>query len=161
MPRASKQQARYAVGRCLMLWSSNDVTQQGSRPKTKLSGKQREVLSHVMEAGLPLLAISVIASCVLSAWLYGGPGIRSRRLVVAAAILGGLALCWCVLFGVGILHPAGAAAAGAGFVLSISALVVPWLWRRLPSLLSGTGSAAQQSAPADVLVAASRRQGRG
>ncbi|WP_220417769.1 hypothetical protein, partial [Klebsiella pneumoniae] len=37
MPRASKQQARYAVGRCLMLWSSNDVTQQGSRPKTKLA----------------------------------------------------------------------------------------------------------------------------
>ena len=36
IPRASKQQARYAVGRCLMLWSSNDVTQQGSRPKTKL-----------------------------------------------------------------------------------------------------------------------------
>ncbi|MFM5027385.1 hypothetical protein ACEUBM_20470, partial [Aeromonas caviae] len=36
MPRASKQQARYAVGRCLMLWSSNDVTQQDSRPKTKL-----------------------------------------------------------------------------------------------------------------------------
>ena len=36
MPRASKQQARYAAGRCLMLWSSNDVTQQGSRPKTKL-----------------------------------------------------------------------------------------------------------------------------
>ena len=36
MPRASKQQARYAVGRCVMLWSSNDVTQLGSRPKTKL-----------------------------------------------------------------------------------------------------------------------------
>ena len=36
MPRAFKQQARYAVGRCLMLWSSNDVMQQGSRPKTKL-----------------------------------------------------------------------------------------------------------------------------
>ena len=36
MPRASKQQARYAVGRCLMLWSSNDVTQQGSRPKNKV-----------------------------------------------------------------------------------------------------------------------------
>lgn len=40
MPRASKQQARYAVGRCLMLWSSNDVTQQGSRPKTKLTRNQ-------------------------------------------------------------------------------------------------------------------------
>ncbi|AUX54624.1 hypothetical protein BU813_29965 (plasmid) [Klebsiella pneumoniae subsp. pneumoniae] len=40
MPRASKQQARYAVGRCLMLWSSNDVTQQGSRPKTKLTRDQ-------------------------------------------------------------------------------------------------------------------------
>lgn len=40
MPRASKQQARYAVGRCLMLWSSNDVTQQGSRPKTKLTSEE-------------------------------------------------------------------------------------------------------------------------
>ena len=37
IPRASKRQARYAVGRCVMLWSSNDVTQQGSRPKTKLA----------------------------------------------------------------------------------------------------------------------------
>ncbi|HHQ6188440.1 TPA: hypothetical protein ACSRYW_005242, partial [Enterobacter hormaechei subsp. steigerwaltii] len=42
MPRASKQQARYAVGRCLMLWSSNDVTQQGSRPKTKLEKEKYE-----------------------------------------------------------------------------------------------------------------------
>ncbi|MGQ9940762.1 hypothetical protein, partial [Pseudomonas monteilii] len=42
MPRASKQQARYAVGRCLMLWSSNDVTQQGSRPKTKLEKGEYE-----------------------------------------------------------------------------------------------------------------------
>src|SRR5574343_1581279 len=41
MPRASKQQARYAVGRCLRLWSSNDVTQQGSRPKTKLDGRTK------------------------------------------------------------------------------------------------------------------------
>ncbi|EMZ2398009.1 TPA: hypothetical protein ACKRXH_003837 [Proteus mirabilis] len=47
MPRASKQQARYAVGRCLMLWSSNDVTQQGSRPKTKLTrGRNREVITN-------------------------------------------------------------------------------------------------------------------
>ncbi|EPL9290723.1 hypothetical protein N1H79_006477, partial [Pseudomonas aeruginosa] len=45
MPRASKQQARYAVGRCLMLWSSNDVTQQGSRPKTKLEkGKYEKII---------------------------------------------------------------------------------------------------------------------
>ena len=37
MPRASKQQARYAVGRCLMLWSSNDVTQSRAVAlKTKL-----------------------------------------------------------------------------------------------------------------------------
>ncbi|MFH3953451.1 hypothetical protein [Acinetobacter nosocomialis] len=47
MPRASKQQARYAVGRCLMLWSSNDVTQQGSRPKTKLGSTERPF--HVRE----------------------------------------------------------------------------------------------------------------
>ncbi|WP_222236261.1 hypothetical protein, partial [Pseudomonas aeruginosa] len=38
--------ARYAVGRCLMLWSSNDVTQQGSRPKTKLEAKAKLVVRH-------------------------------------------------------------------------------------------------------------------
>ncbi|WP_235871227.1 hypothetical protein, partial [Pseudomonas aeruginosa] len=46
MPRASKQQARYAVGRCLMLWSSNDVTQQGSRPKTKLDARFGVAYAH-------------------------------------------------------------------------------------------------------------------
>lgn len=43
----SKQQARYAVGRCLMLWSSNDVTQQGSRPKTKLNIMREAVIAEV------------------------------------------------------------------------------------------------------------------
>ena len=47
MPRASKQQARYAVGRCLMLWSSNDVTQQGSRPKTKLNIMREAMIAEV------------------------------------------------------------------------------------------------------------------
>src|SRR5699024_12774156 len=47
MPRASKQQARYAVGRCLMLWSSNDVTQQGSRPKAKLNIMREAVIAEV------------------------------------------------------------------------------------------------------------------
>ncbi|WP_208620193.1 hypothetical protein [Brucella grignonensis] len=57
MPRASKQQARYAVGRCLMLWSSNDVTQQGSRPKTKLAGFR--VLTVLVRCIVPaLLAFS-------------------------------------------------------------------------------------------------------
>ncbi|EOG1043164.1 hypothetical protein ACK249_006950 [Pseudomonas aeruginosa] len=53
MPRASKQQARYAVGRCLMLWSSNDVTQQGSRPKTKLCAfsKTHQVHQNFFLAG--------------------------------------------------------------------------------------------------------------
>ncbi|WP_444978905.1 hypothetical protein, partial [Aeromonas caviae] len=46
MPRASKQQARYAVGRCLMLWSSNDVTQQGSRPKTKLGITKYSIVTN-------------------------------------------------------------------------------------------------------------------
>ncbi|EPL0756835.1 hypothetical protein ACVT5G_006964, partial [Pseudomonas aeruginosa] len=50
MPRASKQQARYAVGRCLMLWSSNDVTQQGSRPKTKLERNKNENIVSFMLA---------------------------------------------------------------------------------------------------------------
>ncbi len=41
-----KQQARYAVGRCLMLWSSNDVTQQGSRPKTKLGITKYSIVTN-------------------------------------------------------------------------------------------------------------------
>ena len=64
MPRASKQQARYAVGRCLMLWSSNDVTQQGSRPKTKL------VPSHSASCRPPLTP----ALCLSPRFLLGGFG---------------------------------------------------------------------------------------
>nr|QTX14153.1 Aminoglycoside 3''-nucleotidyltransferase [Klebsiella pneumoniae] len=52
MPRASKQQARYAVGRCLMLWSSNDVTQQGSRPKNKVSHMNSESVRIYLVAAM-------------------------------------------------------------------------------------------------------------
>ena len=72
MPRASKQQARYAVGRCLMLWSSNDVTQQGSRPKTKLGRMDttqvtliHQILAAADERNLPL-------------WIGGGWAIDAR-----------------------------------------------------------------------------------
>ncbi|WP_219588749.1 hypothetical protein, partial [Enterobacter hormaechei] len=53
---ASKQQARYAVGRCLMLWSSNDVTQQGSRPKTKLGFK---TLTSVVKLKLDIFHLMI------------------------------------------------------------------------------------------------------
>ena len=73
MPRASKQQARYAVGRCLMLWSSNDVTQQGSRPKTKL-----DIMSNAVPAEISVQlsqALNVIehhlGSTLLAVHLYG------------------------------------------------------------------------------------------
>lgn len=73
MPRASKQQARYAVGRCLMLWSSNDVTQQGSRPKTKL-----DIMSEKVPAEISVQlsqALNVIGrhleSTLLAVYLYG------------------------------------------------------------------------------------------
>jgi hypothetical protein len=62
MPRASKQQARYAVGRCLMLWSSNDVTQQGSRPKTKLSLYGSVLIwvkSYLRESGRKLQLVGI------------------------------------------------------------------------------------------------------
>ncbi len=72
MPRASKQQARYAVGRCLMLWSSNDVTQQGSRPKTRLGRMDttqvtliHKILAAADERNLPL-------------WIGGGWAIDAR-----------------------------------------------------------------------------------
>lgn len=73
MPRASKQQARYAVGRCLMLWSSNDVTQQGSRPKTKL-----DIMSEKVPAEISVQlsqALNIIGrhleSTLLAVYLYG------------------------------------------------------------------------------------------
>ena len=53
-----KQQARYAVGRCLMLWSSNDVTQQGSRPKTKLCSQIPTIKGlKMVKIGFPSLMI--------------------------------------------------------------------------------------------------------
>ncbi|PJW23728.1 hypothetical protein CWM40_23160 [Escherichia coli] len=48
MARAFQQQARYAVGRCFVLWSSNEVTEQGRCPKKKLGrmGKTPGTLIH-------------------------------------------------------------------------------------------------------------------
>lgn len=73
MPRASKQQARYAVGRCLMLWSSNDVTQQGSRPKTKLDIMSNAVPAEIsVQLSLALNAIERhLESTLLAVHLYG------------------------------------------------------------------------------------------
>jgi len=114
-----------------------------------------------MEAGLPLLVISFLAGCVLLAWQFGGQGLRTRRAVIAGFVVAGLAVCWALLLSFGIFHPAGKSAAAVGFMLAISALFVPWLWRQLPRSISGVSNAAQPSLPADVPAAASRRQGRG
>lgn len=42
MPRAFRRQAHYDGGRCSMLRSSTDVTQQGSRPKIKLGSIHKQ-----------------------------------------------------------------------------------------------------------------------
>ncbi|WP_261393179.1 hypothetical protein, partial [Pseudomonas aeruginosa] len=88
---ASKQQARYAVGRCLMLWSSNDVTQQGSRPKTKLAPlktrfiHQAHVYSNGIQflkrcsaLGLPFLRASPAWAAQVSS-IFGLQPLRSKR----------------------------------------------------------------------------------
>ena len=72
MPRASKQQARYAVGRCVMLWSSNDVTQLGSRPKTKLGllmtrrNFRRCLMEPIIEHRLAADLLSIAANSLLA-----------------------------------------------------------------------------------------------
>ncbi|EJK12572.1 aminoglycoside resistance protein, partial [Klebsiella pneumoniae subsp. pneumoniae KPNIH20] len=73
MPRASKQQARYAVGRCLMLWSSNDVTQQGSRPKTKLDIMRVAVTIEISNQLSEVLSVIErhLESTLLAVHLYG------------------------------------------------------------------------------------------
>ena len=73
MPRASKQQARYAVGRCLMLWSSNDVTQQGSRPKTKLDIMREAVTIEISNQLSEVLSVIErhLESTLLAVHLYG------------------------------------------------------------------------------------------
>ena len=79
MPRASKQQARYAVGRCLMLWSSNDVTQQGSRPKTKLcrTHPYGVLMLKVISSLLVYMTASVMA--VASPLAHSGSRVVSIR----------------------------------------------------------------------------------
>ena len=73
-----KQQARYAVGRCLMLWSSNDVTQQGSRPKTKLCRTHPMVLMlKVISSLLVYMTASVMA--VASPLAHSGSRVVSIR----------------------------------------------------------------------------------
>ena len=77
--RASKQQARYAVGRCLMLWSSNDVTQQGSRPKTKLcrTHPYGVLMLKVISSLLVYMTASVMA--VASPLAHSGSRVVSIR----------------------------------------------------------------------------------
>ncbi len=52
MPRSVSNSARYAVGRCLMLWSNNDVTQQGSRPKNKVNHMNSESVRIYLVAAM-------------------------------------------------------------------------------------------------------------
>ena len=74
-----KQQARYAVGRCLMLWSSNDVTQQGSRPKTKLcrTHPYGVLMLKVISSLLVYMTASVMA--VASPLAHSGSRVVSIR----------------------------------------------------------------------------------
>jgi len=72
MPCASRQQALYDAGRCSMLRSSADVTQQGSRPKTKFgvtsspcSCAWRSSAPCASACGLPAPLLSVVADSTL------------------------------------------------------------------------------------------------
>ena len=47
---SSNRQARYVLDRCLMLWSSNDVTHEGSRPKTRLGLPRKSIMNIATKA---------------------------------------------------------------------------------------------------------------
>lgn len=76
MPRTSKQQARYAVGQCLMLWSSNDATQQCSRPKTKLGLKPTPMSINAIDLATLITAIAGLATALVALW-----NVRELRLM--------------------------------------------------------------------------------
>ena len=98
MPRASKQQARYAVGRCLMLWSSNDVTQQGSRPKTKLcrTHPYGVLMLKVISSLLVYMTASVMA--VASPLAHLGAGVVVRQSTKFRSERSDLPDCrWCLV----------------------------------------------------------------
>ena len=85
-----------------------------------------------MNAGLPLLVLSILAGIVVVTWTLKGPGAAGRRRLVAALWAGALLACWGTSAAAG-AGGDGSVATAAAFVVALAGLFVPQLQR----LLSG------------------------
>lgn len=83
-----------------------------------------------MSAGLPLLAVSVLAALILAAWLWGGSGNLRSRAKIAGFTLLLLSTSWLALLLFGVFHPVGSWAMGVGFAVSVAALFIPSVHNR-------------------------------
>jgi hypothetical protein len=84
-----------------------------------------------MSAGLPLIIISILAIVILAAWVHGGVGNRSKRVLLSSLVVLLLTSSWAVLLLFGIFHPVGSWGMAFGFIISIAAFFVPMLYSRL------------------------------
>ncbi len=84
-----------------------------------------------MELGLPLLLITVLSTVVLVAWLFGGPGLKKVRRLVAGLFLLPIALAWLALLNFGAFHPVGSWGLLLGFIFAVTGLFVPIIFRKV------------------------------
>ncbi len=84
-----------------------------------------------MELGLPLFLITVLSAVILVVWLFGGPGLKKVRSLVAGLFLLSIALAWSALLNFGAFHPVGRWGLLLGFIFSITGLFVPIIFRKV------------------------------
>ena len=83
-----------------------------------------------MSAGLPLFIISVLATIILIAWVLGGAGRKSKRVVIFSIVMLLLFASWAALLFFGVFHPVGSWGMLFGFIVSFAAFFVPMLFNR-------------------------------
>ena len=82
-----------------------------------------------MAAGFPLIIITALALIILIAWMFGGSGNKSGRIILGAVILCGLGTCWYILIINSAVTKIGETAMGLAFLIAIAVFFLPSVWK--------------------------------
>jgi hypothetical protein len=80
-----------------------------------------------MNAGMPLLILSLLSIVVVTTWRFKGTGDAGRRRTMATGWGVVLVACWAAVFALGSTDPLGSVATTLAFVVALAGLFVPQL----------------------------------
>lgn len=84
-----------------------------------------------MNAGLPLLILSLLSIVVVVTWRIRGPGEAGRRRVISSAWGLALVACWAAVLALGSADPRAGVATAIAFVVALAGLFAPQIQRWL------------------------------